>query len=55
VAVPLAAPGMAVTALWGFLTGWSEFILAWTFLTVPLFFVLQRHLVAGLAAGGVKG
>jgi ABC-type maltose transport system permease subunit len=35
VILPLAVPRLAVTALWGFLTGWSEFILSWTFLTNP--------------------
>lgn len=44
VVLPLAVPGMAVTALWGFLTGWSEFILAWTFLTDPTRFTLPMVL-----------
>jgi arabinogalactan oligomer/maltooligosaccharide transport system permease protein len=44
VILPLAAPGMVVTALWGFLTGWSEFILAWTFLTDPGNFTLPMVL-----------
>lgn len=44
VILPLAAPGMVVTALWGFLTGWSEFILAWTFLIDPSNFTLPMVL-----------
>ena len=91
IVLPLARPAIVVTALFGFMTAWNEFILAATFLsderatTLPvalqryvdtfatdwggfaagavlvslpvmlLFFVLQKHLVGGLTAGGVKG
>ena len=54
VILPLAVPGMAVTALWGFLIGWSEFILSWTFLTDPSTFTLPmvlRGMVGEYAAG----
>ncbi|GGZ21115.1 ABC transporter permease [Streptomyces inusitatus] len=89
--MPLARPGLAVTAFYTFLTAWGEVAFAsqfmssetkytlavglqtfvgphraeWGLLTassvlimVPaglLFFFAQRHLVAGLTAGGTKG
>jgi arabinogalactan oligomer/maltooligosaccharide transport system permease protein len=91
VMLPLARPAIAVTALFGFLAGFGEYIMAQTMLfdealyTAPvgifslqdsyrtpwgwfaasalivsipvtvLFLYLQRNLVSGLSAGGVKG
>ncbi|MGK5630731.1 sugar ABC transporter permease [Streptomyces sp. URMC 123] len=89
--LPLARPGLAVTAFYTFLTAWSEVAFATQFMssensytlavglqtfigphraewglmtassvliTIPaglMFFFAQRHLVAGLTAGGTKG
>lgn len=89
--LPLAKPAIAVTALFSFMTGWNEFILAATVMNkesaytlpvglqsfvgqfasdwgyfaagailvsipvVALFFAVQRNLVSGLMAGGMKG
>jgi arabinogalactan oligomer/maltooligosaccharide transport system permease protein len=93
IVLPLAAPSVAVTTLFGFMAGWTESVLAWTFLEDPRTFTLsmalysmvgqygttkpwsefaamaiilslpvvvtmlflQRYIVAGLTAGGVKG
>jgi len=91
VALPLARPALAVTALFSFLSAWNEFILAATFINEParttlpvalqryvgdystewghfaagailvslpvmaLFFAIEKHLVGGITAGGVKG
>lgn len=91
--LPLSAPAIAVTALFSFMSGWTEIVLAWTMLENPqtftlamalygmvgqygttkpwsqfaamsiiislpvvvLMLYLQRYIVAGLTAGGVKG
>jgi arabinogalactan oligomer/maltooligosaccharide transport system permease protein len=89
--VPVARPGLAVTAFYTFLTAWGEVAYATQFLQSPdkytlpvgmqtfvneyvdewgplaagsvliivpaaaVFFVVQRHLVAGLTAGTAKG
>jgi arabinogalactan oligomer/maltooligosaccharide transport system permease protein len=92
IALPLARPALAVTALLGFLAGWGDYIFAsvlvpapdslklavpglfglansqstpWGYFaagammvilpTIIVFLALQRYLVAGLSAGGVKG
>lgn len=91
VVLPLARPGLAVTAFYTFLTAWGEVAYAIAFLqtekkltlgaglqqfvpqfnaqwesltaaavlvTIPagiVFFFAQKHLVAGLTAGGTKG
>ncbi|MCS7287418.1 MAG: ABC transporter permease subunit [Anaerolineae bacterium] len=46
VVIPLSAPAIAVTILFGFMSGWTEFILAWTFLENPSRFTLAMALRA---------
>jgi len=91
IALPLAAPALAVVAFYVFVIAWNEFLYAsmflsddslftlpiglsylysslhapWnqvmaastvmTFPVVALFLIFERHLVQGLASGGVKG
>ena len=42
--VPLSVPALAVTVLFSFMTGWTEFILAWIFLEQPSRFTLAMAL-----------
>jgi arabinogalactan oligomer/maltooligosaccharide transport system permease protein len=42
--MPLAVPALAVTVLFAFMSGWTEFILAWTFLENPSRFTLAMAL-----------
>ncbi|MFP5501348.1 MAG: sugar ABC transporter permease [Candidatus Sericytochromatia bacterium] len=44
VILPLSAPAVAVTALFGFMTGWTEIVLAWTMLESPKTFTLAMAL-----------
>jgi arabinogalactan oligomer / maltooligosaccharide transport system permease protein len=42
--LPLSVPAIAVTILFAFMAGWTEFILAWTFLENPSRFTLAMAL-----------
>lgn len=42
--IPLAVPAIAVTILFAFMAGWTEFVLAWTFLEDPSRFTLAMAL-----------
>ncbi len=42
--LPLAVPALAVTVLLGFMTGWTEFVMAWLFLESPNKFTLAMAL-----------
>jgi arabinogalactan oligomer/maltooligosaccharide transport system permease protein len=42
--MPLSVPALAVTVLFAFMSGWTEFILAWTFLEDPARFTLAMAL-----------
>ncbi len=44
VMLPLALPGLAVTVLFGFMTGWTEFALSWQFISEPRWFTLTMAL-----------
>ena len=44
VILPLSTPALAVTVLFAFMSGWTEFILAWTFLEDPSRFTLAMAL-----------
>jgi arabinogalactan oligomer/maltooligosaccharide transport system permease protein len=44
VMVPLSVPALAVTVLFAFMAGWTEFVLAWTFLEDPSRFTLPMAL-----------
>jgi arabinogalactan oligomer / maltooligosaccharide transport system permease protein len=44
VVLPLVLPAIAITVLFGFMAAWTEFVLAWTFLTDPKRFTLAMGL-----------
>jgi arabinogalactan oligomer/maltooligosaccharide transport system permease protein len=44
IVLPLSTPALAVTTLFAFMAGWTEYILAWTFLENPSRFTLSMAL-----------
>jgi arabinogalactan oligomer / maltooligosaccharide transport system permease protein len=44
VVLPLILPAISITILFGFMAAWTEFVLAWTFLTDPSRFTLAMGL-----------
>jgi len=42
--LPLSVPALAVTVLFAFMSGWTEFVLAWSFLEAPSRFTLAMAL-----------
>lgn len=44
VMIPLSMPAISITVLFSFMTGWTEFVLAWTFLENPSRFTLAMAL-----------
>ncbi len=44
VVLPLILPAIAITVLFGFMAAWTEFVMAWTFLTDPDRFTLAMGL-----------
>jgi arabinogalactan oligomer/maltooligosaccharide transport system permease protein len=44
VMLPLSVPALAITVLFSFMAGWTEFVLAWTFLEDPSRFTLAMAL-----------
>ncbi|HMN12104.1 MAG TPA: ABC transporter permease subunit, partial [Bellilinea sp.] len=42
--MPLSVPALAITVLFAFMAGWTEFVLAWTFLENPQRFTLAMAL-----------
>jgi arabinogalactan oligomer / maltooligosaccharide transport system permease protein len=42
--LPLSLPSLSITAVFGFMTGWTEIVLAWTFLEHPKTFTLSMAL-----------
>ena len=42
--LPLVLPALAVTVLFGFMAGWTEFALSWQFISNPTWFTLSMAL-----------